>query len=201
TTGGEGGMVLFRDRAAWQRAWEYKDHGKSLDALQQPSDGSGFRWVHGSVGTNWRLTEMQAAIGLVQLGKLDRWLARRRANAAVWAEILGDSPALRIPQPPDGVAHAFYKFYVFLEPDALKPGTTRDDVLRALTEAGLRAFSGSCPEIQREAAFADLDVAPTPVAHELGETSLMFEVHPTLDPDRLRATAAMAREVIGRFER
>lgn len=200
TTGGEGGMVLFRDQGAWQRAWEYKDHGKSWDALQQPAQGSGFRWVHGSVGTNWRLTEMQAAIGLVQLGKLERWLDRRRANAAIWAEILGESPAIRIPAPPDDVAHAFYKFYAFLRPDALKPGSTRDDVLQALVEAGIRAFSGSCPEIQREGAFADLDVAPTPVAHELGETSLRFEVHPTLDPDRLRATAAMAREVIGRFE-
>ncbi|MCG8560318.1 MAG: DegT/DnrJ/EryC1/StrS aminotransferase family protein [Hyphomicrobiales bacterium] len=200
TTGGEGGMVLFRDPAAWQRAWEYKDHGKSWDALQQPADGPGFRWLHGSIGTNWRLTEMQAAIGLVQLAKLDRWLAKRRANAAVWAEILGASPALRIPLPPDGLGHAFYKLYAFLRPDALKPGTARDDVLRALIEAGIRAFSGSCPEIQREAAFADLEVAPTPVAHELGETSLMFEVHPTLDPDRLRATAAMAREVVARFE-
>lgn len=200
TTGGEGGMVLFRDPDAWQRAWEFKDHGKSWDAVQAPAGGQSFRWLHAGIGTNWRMTEMQAAIGLVQLGKLDGWIERRRANASLWAEALGQSPAVRIPWPGEGIQHACYKFYAFLQPEHLASSTSRDDVLAALADAGVRAFSGSCPEIYREDAFADLDVAPRPIARELGETSLMFEVHPTLDPERLAETAAAARATIARFE-
>lgn len=200
TTGGEGGMVLFRDEAAAKRAWAYKDHGKDRDLSRQPAAKPGFRWLHRTIGTNWRLTEMQAAIGLVQIDKLDRWLAARRANAAIWTAALAESPAVRVPAPRNGVSHAYYKLYAFLRPESLKPNTTRDDILEALAAAGVKAFSGSCPEIYREEAFSELETAPQPVARELGETSLMFEVHPTLDPERLRATAALARTVIARFE-
>ena len=140
--------------------WEYKDHGKSWDAVRQPADGPGFRWVHGSIGTNWRLTEMQAAIGLVQLAKLDRWLARRRENVAVWSEALGGSPAVRIPVPPESIGHANYKFYAFLRPEALAPGTTRDEVLAALAEAGMRTLQRQLSGDPAEAAFADLAPGP-----------------------------------------
>ncbi|MGI9405335.1 MAG: DegT/DnrJ/EryC1/StrS family aminotransferase [Hyphomicrobiaceae bacterium] len=201
TTGGEGGMVLFRDKDPWKRAWSYKDHGKSWEMMHEPNAGPGFRYVHETIGSNWRLTEMQAAIGLVQLTKLDRWLAERRANAAVWCEALAQSRAVRIPAVPPHLAHARYKLCVFLELDQLKPGTTRDDVLTALQTHEIDAGSGFCPEIYLEKAFASLKVAPREVAHALGQTSLMFKVHPTLNPDKLASDAGRARDVIADFEK
>lgn len=200
TTGGEGGMVTFKDRGAWQRAWEYKDHGKSWEIIQsRPASAVGFRYVHSGPGSNWRLTEMQAAIGLKQMEKLEGWIEARRRNADIWRAALKGSPALRIPWPGKEIRHAWYKFYCFLRPEALKPDTRRDDVLKALIDRGVRAFSGSCPEIYREDVFEDLEVDTRPVAHRLGLTSLMFEVHPTLDPERLAATAKTARGIIDGF--
>ncbi|MEZ5774093.1 MAG: DegT/DnrJ/EryC1/StrS aminotransferase family protein [Hyphomicrobiaceae bacterium] len=201
TTGGEGGMVLFADEAAYRRAWSYKDHGKDFELSRQKGAAPGFRYVHGSIGTNWRMLEMQAAIGLVQLGKLERWTAARTRNAAIWRTALAGLAALDLPEPPAGFAHAYYKLYGYLRPEALKRGADRDAILAALRAEGLPALTGSCPEIYREAAFAAAAVAERPTAHRLGETSLMFEVHPTLDPDALAETARRVAGVVGCYSR
>lgn len=200
TTGGEGGLALFRDEAARTRAWSLKDHGKNLALSMTPPDGPGFRWLHETVGTNGRLTEMQAAIGLVQLGKLEAWLERRRSYAKVWFEGLRASQLLRLPRPETRFEHAHYKVYAFLKPERMRQGATRDDVLAALNEAGIRAFAGACPEIYREAVFAGLKVRTLPIAKELGETSLMFECHPTLNSFRVPQMADRARAIIDHFD-
>ncbi|MFO1173565.1 MAG: DegT/DnrJ/EryC1/StrS family aminotransferase [Hyphomicrobiaceae bacterium] len=199
TTGGEGGMVLFRDHDAWERAWSFKDHGKSYERMMAPAAKPTFRFVHDSIGTNWRMIEMQAALGLVQLGKLDRWVAERTKRAEIWHEALGNLPNLRLPAPAAGLRHAYYKLHAFLKPVAMRPGTTRDDVLTALVAQGIRAFSGGCSEIYRERAFADRHEPTRPIAQRLGETNLMFEVHPTLDEATLAATARRAAVVIASF--
>ncbi len=201
TTGGEGGMTLFQDKEAYDWAWSFKDHGKSRERISQPSDKPGFKWVHTGIGTNWRMTEMQAAIGLCQLAKLDGWIASRTRNAKIWADAFLSSTALRAPMPTNDIRHAFYKFYAFIVPERLTRRNNRDKVLAALVDDGIRAFSGSCPEIYLEEAYADANVEPLPIAQALGETSLMFEIHPTLDPEKLAETAARARTVVDRFSR
>jgi dTDP-4-amino-4,6-dideoxygalactose transaminase len=184
STGGEGGMLLLRDSEAWARAWAYKDHGKSPDAVRCSHSGGTFRWLHESLGSNWRLTEMQAAIGLRQLAKLPSWLAARRRNAAILNERLGDSAAIRLTPPPPSVGHAYYKYYAFVRPDRLAQGWSRDRIIGEANAAGLPCGSGICPEIYRERAF---DAGPScpqfalPCARALGETSLMLPVDPTLD--------------------
>lgn len=197
TTGGEGGYVGFRDPAAYGWAWSFKDHGKDRTRALTPPTEPGFRWLHDSVGTNWRVTGMQAAIGLRQLEKLGGWQARRERNARIWRRALEGIPGVRTPWPEAPIRHAFYKIYAYIDAGA----EARDEILRRAAEAGLRAFSGSCSEVYLEKAFEDLPRPDLPVARELGRTSLMFEVHPTLDEASLRArAAAMAatiRAVVG----
>ena len=198
TTGGEGGMLLTDSEAVYRWAWAFKDHGKSSAKMNAGNGSREFRYVHDSIGSNYRMTEMQAAIGRVQLRRLDNWLEIRHRNAGLWRESLADLAALRLPQPGPGVKHAYYKFYAFLVPEALRPDWSRARILQEANDAGVACFSGSCPEIYRETAFADDDRAPLPVAKRLGETSLMLLVDPTLDENRIRVDAEKLRAVIDR---
>ena len=197
TTGGEGGMLVTDDKALWDRAWSYKDHGKSYGAVFNRDHPPGFRWLHESFGTNWRMTEMQAAIGRRQLTKLPAWLASRRRYAQILAREIEATPGLALRRPPPG--HAFYKFYAFIDPDALAPGWTRQRIVSAITAEGIPCAEGSCSEIYLEQAFVDANLgppAPLPVARELGETSLMFMVHPTMSERDVLDTAAAIRKVM-----
>jgi hypothetical protein len=183
TTGGEGGMLTTNDRKLWEKAWSFKDHGKSWDAVYNRQHPRGFRWLHASFGTNWRLTEMQSAIGRIQLGKLREWKAIRQQNASILRDCFASIPALRVTIPSDDCGHAFYKYYVFVRPERLKPGWDRDRILAAISAEGIPCFSGSCSEIYLEKAIENAGLSPRtrlPVAKELGEVSLMFLVHPTL---------------------
>ena len=181
TTGGEGGMLTTNSERVWDRAWSYKDHGKSYDAVYNRQHPPGFRWLHESFGTNYRLTEMQSAIGRVQLGKLTRWVATRRKHAATLHARLASLPALRIPVPGPEFGHSYYKFYAFVRPEKLRKGWDRDRIMNAIVADGVPCYVGSCSEIYLERAFqTHYPQARLPVARELGETSLMFLVHPTL---------------------
>lgn len=199
STAGEGGMLVTDDEPTWHRAWAYKDHGKSHDAVYNRHHPPGFRWLHETIGTNWRMTEIQSAIGRVQLRKLDGWLAARRRNAAILTARLSKVDALRVASPPDWIEHAYYKYYAFVRPERLKPDWTRDRLVTRLVELELPAFSGSCSEIYLEKAFDAPGLRPParlPVARELGDTSLMFPVHPTLDPAWVEDMADRVARVI-----
>lgn len=194
STGGEGGFTSFRDEKLWEWAWSYKDHGKNWRKVKSPPLQPGFRWLHDSVGTNWRLTGPQAAIGLLQLAKLDVWRSLRARNAEIWSSALQDVPGLRLPTPAENVTHAYYKLYAYVE--RADAETLRDLILRRAGEAGLRVFSGSCSEVYLEEAFSDLPRPDLPVARELGKTSLALEVHPTLAPDLLRRRSDLLASII-----
>jgi dTDP-4-amino-4,6-dideoxygalactose transaminase len=195
TTGGEGGMLTTNDPEVWRRAWEFKDHGKSFEAVYQREHPPGFRWLHESFGTNWRLTEMQSAIGRIQLAKLPEWTLIRRRHAGLLSAGLSDLPALRLTEPEPGIGHAYYKYYAFVRPERLKSGWSRDRIMNAVVAEGVPCFSGSCSEIYLEKAFDGLrPAARFPVAQALGETSLMMLVHPTLiEKDMLDAAAALRK--------
>ena len=186
TTGGEGGMLCTPDLHLWKKAWQYSQHGKDYDLCHARTDAPGFRWLVQHEGTNLRMTEMQAAIGLCQLGKLDDWVARRARNSAIMRDALQRVRGLRAAQPPAG--HAHYRCMAHAQSGAL-----RDRMLAALTERGLPASIGSCSEIYREPLFPDRGLAPAtalPVAHALGETSLAFLVHHTIDEISMRRYAS-----------
>jgi dTDP-4-amino-4,6-dideoxygalactose transaminase len=199
TTAGEGGMLVTNDAALWARGWSFKDHGKSFDAVYKREHAPGFRWLHESFGTNWRLTELQGAIGRVQLRKLDGWVARRGEHAARLRAALTGISGLRVPSPPDHMRHAYYKFYAFVESDRLRASWSRDRIVAELNGQGVACFMGSCSEVYLEKAFDGSASRPAqrlPVAQELGETSLMFQVHPTLCEQTVDKTRAVACDVI-----
>jgi dTDP-4-amino-4,6-dideoxygalactose transaminase len=187
TTAGEGGMLTTADDALFEAAWSYRDHGKDRTKTLDPSAGTGldFRWLHDSFGTNWRMTEMQSAVGRTALGRVPAWVETRRWNAAQLDACFSEMDALRIVTPPDDCYWAYYKYYAFVRPDRLAPGWDRDRIGEAIRAEGIPVYSGSCPEIYREQAFraAGLGLDESlPVAQELGETSLMFLVHPGVEP-------------------
>lgn len=207
TTGGEGGMLTTNNENLWRRAWEFKDHGKSYDAAFNRQHPPGFRWLHESFGTNMRLTEMQSAIGRVQLAKLPEWTRSRNRHAAILTEGFAINPLLRLTVPPAEIGHAYYKYYVFIRPEFLNNSklktqnpklNCRDSIMAAINAEGVPCYSGSCSEIYREMAFIRAGLGPAerlPVARELGETSLMFLVHPTLCEQDMRDTVRAVEKV------
>jgi dTDP-4-amino-4,6-dideoxygalactose transaminase len=199
TTGGEGGLLALDDAAAWHRAWAFKDIGRSYEAVFEREHGPGFRWLTESFGTNWRMTEMQAALGRIQLARLPDWSARREHNAGTIRAALDDLPALRLPKVPQGDVHANYKFYAFVRPQALAPGWSRDRILASIEAGGVPCGVGSCSEIYLEKAFTQQGWGPKerlPVARELSDTSMMFMVHPTLTNDQIDWSASTIRRIV-----
>ncbi|MEM9045865.1 MAG: DegT/DnrJ/EryC1/StrS family aminotransferase [Pseudomonadota bacterium] len=193
TTGGEGGMVTCDDPAIWKRMWAFKDHGKDWDEVQRHDHPPGFRWLHRSLGTNFRLTEMQSAIGRLQLGRMGDWHAARVRNAEAIMAAARDLRAFRVPEIPNRIEHGFYKLYLFLSEEAQSRGIDRDALIADINRAGVPVMQGICPEIYREAAFPEHPRLP--VAKQLGETSLMFLVHPTLTKAEIAKTCEVLAEV------
>lgn len=199
TTGGEGGMVTTNDRELWLKMWSFKDHGKSWEAVYEREHPPGFRWLHESFGTNFRMTEMQAAIGRIQLKRMSQWHKSRVDNANKILDVTRGLAGLRVPDIPAKIQHAWYKCYVFVRPEKLKSGWTRDRIMNAIVAKGVPCFTGSCSEVYLEKAFDDTGWRPhtsLPIAKELGETSLMFLVHPTLTKGEIQKSCEVLEMVM-----
>ena len=191
STGGEGGMVTTNDKALWSAMWSYKDHGKSHEAVYEKRHAPGFRWVHESFGTNWRMLELQAVIGRIQLQRMSQWQETRLNHATRIWNACDTVDWLRVPYIPANSIHAAYKCYVFVKPECLPKGWSRDRVVHAILANGVPCYQGSCSEVYLEDAFKGTGYRPAtrlPVARELGETSLMFLVHPTLEAEHINKT-------------
>lgn len=198
TTGGEGGMVTTNDKNLWATMWSFKDHGKSFSSVYEKQHPPGFRWVHDSFGTNWRMLEVQAVIGRIQLKRMADWTAKRRANAALLDEAVADIQLLRRVQVPADCEHAEYKHYFFVRPELLAPGWSRDRIIEEITQRGVPCYQGSCSEVYLEKAFDNTGwrpAEPLPNARQLGETSLMMLVHPTLTSAEIEKSCKVLREV------
>ncbi|MBC9229539.1 DegT/DnrJ/EryC1/StrS aminotransferase family protein [bacterium SPL81] len=191
TTGGEGGMVTTNDELLWKKMWSYKDHGKSFDSVYNKQHPAGFRWLHDSFGTNWRMMEMQAVIGRIQLQLMPEWTKQRTVHAEkIWAAF-DDSPYFSVHRPSNDYVHAHYKCYVQINEQALPSGWSRDRVMQEINNQQVPCFSGSCSEVYLEHAFDGTSWRPVERlkhAKQLGETSLMFLVHPTLSTNSIDKT-------------
>ncbi|MDC0534208.1 DegT/DnrJ/EryC1/StrS aminotransferase family protein [Francisellaceae bacterium] len=199
TTGGEGGLLTCNNEQLYKKAWGYKEHGKDYDTVFLKQHPPGFRWLHSSFGTNMRMTEMQAAIGRVQLAKLDNWLAKRNALAEIFIQKLHYLTNIEIPLPGENIYHAYYKFYIFVKTGALGKDWSRDRVFHEINQKGIFCNVGSCSEIYMEKAFTDSPYALSeclPNAKQLGNISLMLLVHPTLTETIVNDQAEIIRSVL-----
>lgn len=202
TTGGEGGMLTTNSEDIWRKAWAFKDHGKSYAAVYEKSHPPGYRWLHESFGTNWRLTEMQSAIGRIQLTRMPTWSAKRRENAEAIFQVCRQFSFLHVPEIPDYIEHAQYKCYVLVELSALTQGWNRDKIIDEITSAGVPCYSGSCSEVYLEKAFDGKPYKPAnplPNAKALGDISLMFLVHPTLTSAEVDKTTSVLAQVLNKI--
>lgn len=211
TTGGEGGMVTTNDKALWSAMWSFKDHGKNYEAVYERQHPPGFRWLHESFGTNWRMLEMQAVIGRIQLRRMSEWTTRRNMNAMALAEVCLQFAAIRLPvfrcqqacqmgcATGSSCLHAQYKFYFYVRPEKLATGWSRDRIIDEVNRLCVPCYQGSCSEVYLEKAFDGTGwrpAQPLPVARELGETSLMFLVHPTLTDAEIAKACAVLTSVL-----
>jgi len=198
TTAGEGGMVVTNSERLWSLMWSYRDHGKSYEKVWCQEQSPSFRWVHDSFGTNWRLSEVQSAVGRVHLRKLPNWVLIRRRYAGMLTERLSGLPGVRVPCPPTHVEHSYYKFYAFVVPEELAEGWDRDGIVQTIAAQGVPCMGGICSEIYLEEAFPPLwrPHQRLPVARELGENSLMFLVHPTLTEANIERTCNVIEQVL-----
>lgn len=197
TTGGEGGMVTTHNETLWKKMWAYKDHGKDWDTVYHKQHPPGFRWLHDSFGTNWRMMEMQAVIGRIQLKRLPHWTKARQANAAQLRQALEPFDCIRLVEVPKHIDHAYYKYYAFVRPEKLATG--RDNIIEAIKAEGVPCYQGSCSEVYLEKAFDGTNFRPQrplPTAKLLGETSLMFLVHPTLSKAEVQHSQAVIERVL-----
>jgi dTDP-4-amino-4,6-dideoxygalactose transaminase len=199
TTGGEGGLLVTDNEELWARAWSYKDHGKSYDAVYRRAHGPGFRWLHESFGTNWRMSEVQAVLGRLQLSRLAESVELRRRNASMLIDGLRGISCLRIPVPSADAYHSYYKFYAFLDLFQIGKAWTRNRIISEIASRGVPCFAGSCSEIYLEKAFDGHESRPAvrlQNARELGDTSLMLLVHPTLNQAHMTRTVEVVRDVL-----
>lgn len=218
TTGGEGGMVTTNDRDLWSLMWSYKDHGKSWEAVYEKSHSPGFRWLHESFGTNWRMTEMQAVIGRIQLTRMADWTNMRTANANAISSALEpfakDNGPIRLStygcdncsaiDCNRGCVHGFYKFYAYVRPENLATGWCRNKIIEEIVALGVPCFQGSCSEVYLEAAFDHTEWRPEnrlPIAKELGETSIMFLIHPTIKNTEIEKINYVLSEVLNKAKK
>jgi|TARA_A100001015_G_scaffold293222_1_gene369540 dTDP-4-amino-4,6-dideoxygalactose transaminase len=199
TTGGEGGMVTTNSKKLWKKMWEYKDHGKSYDAVYKKKHPEGFRWLHESFGTNWRMTEIQASIGRIQLKKMNEWTKIRNRNQNKIWQTCRRLELIRTPEFNrkswkyfhEGNIHAAYKCYAFINKNRLKSGWSRNKFIREINKLGVPCFSGSCSEVYLEKAFKKSNLRPKKrleSAKELGDTSICFLIHPSLTKNEIDLT-------------
>lgn len=202
TTGGEGGIVTTNDELLWKKMWSYKDHGKNFDSIYNKQHPPGFRWLHDSFGTNWRMMEMQAVIGRIQLKRMAAWTRARSENMQRIYKAFENTPYVTVYQPAEDYVHAAYKCYVQVNIDALPEGWSRDRIMNEIAALGVPCFSGSCSEVYLEHAFDHTPWRPAERlknAQRMGETSLMFLVHPTLSSESMNKTVKAIQQVLSKI--
>jgi len=196
STGGEGGMITTSSEVIMDRVWSLKDHGKTLESVFRKKHAPGYRFLHERLGSNFRITELQSAIGRIQLKKLSRWSSLRNKNAQILLQKLENLSIINIPLPDSDIEHAWYKFYAYINVEFLSEEWDRNKIINQINELGFPAFHGGCTEIYKEKCFNYNQKKILPNAEYLGQHSLMFLVDHTISSKDMENYAETIKSIL-----
>jgi len=200
TTAGEGGAVITDDDALAERLFRLRSHGEGPIAGER-------RYYHLELGYNYRLSAVQAAVGLVQLGRLDEYLAARRRNAAYLTQRLGAVPGIEPPVVAEGCTHSYYKYICRLRREVLD--VSIDDFVAAVAAEGVPIARRYPTPLHRQPVFREAiaqgqcryEEGSCPNAEALAEKLFMLQVHPTVQEKDLADVVAAIEKVTAAYRR
>ena len=189
-TTGEGGMLTTNNEEWAVRARQLREHSMSVSANDRAASVLAPPEQYLEVGYNYRMTDMQAAVGIVQLGRLPEIVARRREIAARYSAELADVPGLRPIADPSYGESNFQSYWVEIEPEF---GATREEVLESLALADISARRGIMAA-HRQPAYAGVDTgdADLAITERLTDNTLILPVfHQMTDEEQTRVIGAL----------
>jgi dTDP-4-amino-4,6-dideoxygalactose transaminase len=212
STGGEGGMISTNDKKLWLKLWSLKDHGKNYETVFHKKHKTGFRWLHDDLGSNYRMTEMQALIGRDQLKSLDKQVKKRNFIVNFFLNELKDfyskfnilkKPNFKCQTCPfrnslkkcTKCLHVFYRLNLFINKKKIK----QLKLIKQLNKNKIDCSIGSCPEIYRQKIFKKLGFYPKKRlsnAKLLGETSIAFPINPNQDFKKIKADIKSIKKIL-----
>ena len=193
-TTGEGGMLTVDDPDQAARLRRLREHGMNVSAADRHASAQPVLEAYLETGWNFRMTDIQAAIGLVQLDRLPGLFTQRRSLAARYHELLADIDAVTPVRDPAYGETNFQSFWVLLEPEF---GTGRDEVLAELAAHGVSARRGIMAS-HLEPAYADVPHTPLPVTERLTRESLILPLHHALTEEDQDHVVGVLRKLAGR---
>ena len=187
---GEGGMLLTNDAAVAERARTLRSHGASVSDLDRHQAKGLVYEEYRELGYNYRMTDIQAAIGIEQMKRLDDLLARRRAVAARYDAAFCASAQIQTPARPAYAQHSYQSYAIRLRPACR---VRRDDVMRELIEAGITCRRG-IPPIHLEPLYRGRAHAPLPVTEAVAAESIFLPMYASLtETDQTRVIDVVLR--------
>ena len=187
STLGEGGMISTNNKKIYEIAWSLKDTGKNFKKFYKKNKNIGFQWLHDSIGTNARLTEIQSFSGLFQLKYLDTMLQQRKQNANYIINRLKKFTFLKFPILPKNYHHSYYRLNFLINNNSNIKKISRNIVLKDLKDK-IFIREGSCPEIYNEKYFKNKYDFFCPNAHYIGKNSLSLQVDNSIKKENLVKT-------------
>jgi perosamine synthetase len=177
-TAGEGGMITTNDGDAAGLLRQLRSHGASTSDLSRHRTGTTTIEQYDVLGYNYRMTDVQAAVGIVQMGKLPAILAERRERAQRYNELLGGDERFRVPSEPAGFRHTYQSYCI-----RLRSGRPRSDVMNRLLEVGIATRRGVMA-IHREPFYRERypDVS-LPVTERASEETLLLPLYVGMTDD------------------
>ena len=215
STGGEGGLISTNNKKLWLKLWSLKDHGKNYKTLFHKKHKIGFKWLHEDLGSNYRMTEIQAGIGREQLKLLDSQIKKRNSIAKLYLNGLRDYfYKYKILKKPDfkcktcplkesenscnKCTHAFYRLNLFINKDKVK----QSELIRKINKKGISCGVGACPEIYKEKIFKKLKLYPKKRlvnAKLLGNTSIVFPINPHNSKINVKREISVIKKIIDTY--
>lgn len=202
TTCGEGGMVTTNSKNLYKLAEAFNNHGKNFKKIEKNKNKRlyDFPFVHDQVGLNYRMTEMQSAVGIIQLKKLPSWQKYRKRNAEVYINEFKDLRIVSTPAIPNNIEHAWYKLYLTINTKYLSKGITRKNIIEEINKNDIYCSFGSCGSIYKEKAFKGLRKNKTLNSSFLEEHSIVLEVHPTIPKKIIVERSKVIKKILLRFQ-